>query len=103
MASCSTYDDLLEAWEQGAFFDAILCPYYGQLGEVVFGFLMFSAITMGLYIYSESIILPLSVSIVLASLMAVLVPAAALQFGVVVVVFGIALAGTLFVKRRLQT
>ena len=75
------------------FLDGIVCYYGDQLGVSVFMLVFFTTTFLGLYQASGSVMLPVVVLIVLAPLVAVLLPAIGVQFIVVVLVLMLAIAG----------
>lgn len=84
----------IEYWADFRFIDGIVC-YYGDppIGVTVFMMVFFTGTFLGLYQASGSIMLPVVVLIVLAPLVAVLLPALGLQFIVVVLVLMLGAAG----------
>jgi len=51
MVDCAKYQgSLREAWLDGAFYEAVVCPYDAAMGELAFGLVVYSALTFGLYI-----------------------------------------------------
>lgn len=75
------------------FIDGVVCYYGDQIGVSVFMLVFFTMTFLGLYQASGSVMLPVVVLIVLAPIMAVLLPALGVQFIVVVLVLMIAIAG----------
>ncbi len=83
----------IEYFLEWRFMDGVVCYYGDQLGVTVFMLMFFTATFLGLYQASGSIMLPVVVLIVLAPLVAFLLPAIGVQFIVVVLVLMIAISG----------
>jgi len=83
----------IEYWADFRFIDGVVCYYGDQVGVGVFMMVFFAMTFLALYQSTGSIMLPVVVLIVLAPIMAVLLPALGIQFIVVVLVLMIALAG----------
>lgn len=83
----------IEYFNEFRFVDGIVCYYGDQIGVSVFMLVFFAGTFLGLYQATGSIMLPVVVLIVLAPLMAVLLPAIGLQFIVVVLVLMLAIGG----------
>lgn len=83
----------IEYFNEFRFIDGITCYYGDQLGVSVFMLFFFTTTFLGLYQASGSVMLPVVVLIVLAPLIAVLLPALGIQFIVVVLVLMLAIAG----------
>jgi hypothetical protein len=96
--ACGDYpNDTLQYFLEFRFLDGIVCWYGDQLGVSVFMLFFFTATFAALYAATGSIMLPVVVLIVLAPLVAVLLPAIGLQLTVVVLILMLAIAGfTLF-------
>lgn len=62
--SCAQYQgDLIAAWLDGQYVDAIICPYDAQIGTLTVGMLIFGGVMTALYIRTQSFVLPLVVSV----------------------------------------
>jgi len=83
----------IEYWSNFEFIDGVVCYYGDQVGVSVFMLVFFSMTFLALYQSTGSIMLPVVVLVLLAPIMAVLLPALGLQFIVVVLVLMIAMAG----------
>jgi len=91
--ACRDTQHPIDYWTDFEFIDGVVCFYGDQVGVAVFMLVFFSMTFLALYQSTGSIMLPVVVLVVLAPIMAVLLPALGLQFVVVVLVLMIATAG----------
>jgi hypothetical protein len=92
--ACGTYpQNPLQYWTEFRFVDGVVCYFGDQIGVAVFMLMFFMATFVGLYQATGSIMLPVVVLIVLAPIVAVLLPALGIQFIVVTVLLMLATAG----------
>lgn len=92
--SCGDYPQHpIEYWADFRFIDGVVCYYGDQVGVSVFMLVFFSMTFLALYQSTGSIMLPVVVLIVLAPIIALLLPAVGLQFIVVVLVMMLAISG----------
>lgn len=87
---CGTYPDSpINYFLDWRFIDGAVCYFGDQIGVTVFMFIFFGVTFASLYEASGSVMLPVVVLIVLAPLVAVLLPAIGIQFiAVVLLVIG---------------
>lgn len=83
----------IEYWSNFEFIDGVVCYYGDQIGVSIFMLVFFAMTFLALYQSSGSIMLPVVVLIVLAPIIAVLLPAIGIQFIVVVMLLMLAIAG----------
>lgn len=95
--ACSDFSTYKEFIDAGQFWDAIVCPYADQMGMVVFALVVYAAIAFALYYYSETVMMPLVLTIILGSVVIVKLPGIAVQLAAVVLLLILALAGYLLV------
>lgn len=92
--SCGTYPDHpIQYFLDWELLDGVVCYYGDQLGVSVFMLVFFAMTFLGLYQATDSIMLPVVVTVVLAPVVVVLLPALGVQFIVVVMVLMLAIAG----------
>lgn len=92
----ATYNDFLR---NGQFMDAIICPYADQMGMMVFAMLVYGAISLSLYIYTGSIIIPLVLAILIGGIVLIELPAIAVNLAVLVAVVALAVGVYLLYRR----
>lgn len=90
-----------EALTNGAFLDAILCPYQTQVGGVVFGLFVYGVVMTALYIRTDSVIAPLVGTIVVGVLLIPQLPAGGFQIIAAVLILALAVGGY-FVATQVQ-
>lgn len=71
---CSDYTSYGDFLVNGQFFDAITCVYADTVGMAVAALFVFLTLEVGLYIYSDSVILPTVVGIIFAGSVATYMP-----------------------------
>lgn len=59
--ACSDWSDYATAASEGAFRDALLCPWADEFGAALFMLGFLGVISMGLYIKTDDIVIPWSV------------------------------------------
>lgn len=100
---CSKYQDSLrEAWLNGDFYEAIVCPYDDQMGALTFGLFIYGAVMMGLYIRTGNAIVPTVITIVAGTVAVSRIPSRAVQI-VVIALMLIFTTGGYFLYRKVQT
>jgi len=73
--ACSDHNgDFLEAMMQEQFRDAILCPYQENIGGALFAMIIYGAITSHIYIRTESVLIPLVLSILVGGIALTQIP-----------------------------
>jgi hypothetical protein len=77
----------------GAFFDAIVCPYADVMGVAVFAMAVYGALGIALYIYSGNAVLPLVLTLILGGVVVTQLPGPAVQLVGVVALLLIAAGG----------
>lgn len=97
--ACGDFATYKGYWYAGQFFDAVYCVFGDQLGGLLFGVLVFGAIGISLYVSSGSSTVPLTLAVILASVVFVEVPASAVQIAAIAVILGIGIAGYLMIVR----
>ena len=100
---CAKYEGALrEAWLNGDFMEAVVCPYDYQLGSLTFGLFIYGAVCMGLYIRTGNAIIPAVVTIVAGTVAVSRIPSRAVQ----IMAIGLMLmftVGGYFLYRKIQT
>lgn len=96
---CSDYSEYGDFMTNGQFFDAIYCPFADQMGVALAGLIFFGAIGLSLYIYTDSIAVPLSVAVVVGAAFMTTVPAIAVNIVMIAGLLGITVAGFFLVMR----
>jgi hypothetical protein len=97
--ACTDYSDYGEALVEGAFFDAILCPFTDVMGTVAFGLFVYGVALVALYIRTESPTVPIAVLIVTSVVIVPVLPGGALQVMVAVAMLALAIGGYLLTRR----
>lgn len=97
--ACGDFNSYWKFLVEGQMFDAIYCPYGDLLGGTVFALLFFAPISMALYIYSGSIILPFVLAVILGAVIVVQLPGAAVSLAAALALLVIILAGTAIVLK----
>lgn len=97
--ACTDYTAYGDFLINGQFLDAIICPYQEQMGFMVFALMVYVAIGGALYIYTESIVIPLAISIFGGAVVITNLPSVAVQTAVIVTVLVIAIGVYLLVRR----
>lgn len=98
MVDCT--GSLADALADGKFFDAMVCPHSELMGLVVFGLLVYGAIGGALYLYSGNAMLPISLTIILGSVVVTQLPGPAVQVVGVFLLLLIAAGGYFLVVSR---
>ncbi len=98
--ACADYaGDLQQAWVDGAFIDAVMCPFTMQIGDFTFGMFVIMPLLAGLTIKTESIVIPASVTMMLGTIGIAMLPSG-IQRGVgIALVLATMLALWLLVNR----
>lgn len=96
---CGDFPLYRQFWYEGQFLDAVYCPFADQLGVVVVGLMVFGALGIGMYISSGTPTVPITVAIILAAVVFVQLPAGAVQFAGIAIVFALGVIGYLIVQR----
>lgn len=67
MADCTKHSSLADFISSGDFFDGVVCAFTdsGVVSESLLGFWVISALALGFYFYSGSVVLPLVLAIIL--------------------------------------
>jgi hypothetical protein len=89
---------LLEVTPQ-AIMDAMFSVYQGQMGGLVWGLLVWGGTSMMLYARQDSIIIPLSLTLLLGGIVITTVPSVAVALFVVVLLFVGGIGPILVLKR----
>lgn len=97
--ACGDYATYWEFLINGAFFDAIYCPFGDLLGGVVVALLFFAPLAMGMYIFSGSIILPFVLFLILGSVVVAQLPGAAATVAGAIALLVIAVAGSAMILK----
>jgi len=91
---CGAYPDHpIKYWLEWRFVDGAVCPFGDQIGVSVTMLLFFGVTFLTLYQSTDSVLVPVAVLIVLAPLVMTLLPAVGFQFGVIILVLGLAVVG----------
>lgn len=92
---------LAELLMDGKIFDAVVCPHSEALGGmVVFALVVYGSIMTGLYVFSGTAVLPLSLTIILGGVIVSQLPGPAVQFAGVVLLLILAAGGYFLVTSR---
>lgn len=90
-----------EYLDAGQFFDAIYCLFASVIPPVAFNLIVFGAIGLALFIYSDNVGLPVVVAILLGSVIVPQLPSVGMQIAVVALLLVSSIAATLLVKDRI--
>lgn len=96
--SCTDFSSYGEFLRAGQFFDAVYCPFGDLLGGAVFALLFFGVIALALYVYTDSVAVPVVVTILIGSVVVVQLPPEAVNITGIMLVLGIVGAGYLIVR-----
>ncbi len=104
VGDCAPYDNgnLIDAWEAGEFLNGIICPYDLQLGPLVFGLLVYGGIMTGIYVRTQSLTLPMAVTVIGGTVAVSQIPSQAVQVMVIAIVLGGTAGLYLFTRRFRQ-
>jgi len=92
--ACGKYPEHpIEYWVNFDFIDGVICPYGDQIGVSLTMLVFFGVTFLTLYQATDSILVPVAVLVVLAPLVIGLLPAVGVQFGVIILAFGLAVVG----------
>lgn len=83
----------IDPWTEWEFLDGVVSYFAGGMGVEAFFFVFFGATFLALYQSSGSVMLPVVVLIVLAPMLAALIPAVGVQFVTVVLVSMLSVGG----------
>lgn len=96
---CSDYSNYYEFLVEGQIFDAIYCPFGDVLGGALFALIFFGGIILATYVYSDSVALPLSLTVILGSVVVVQLPSAAVQLIAATLLLGLTASGYILIQR----
>lgn len=100
---CDKYEGALrEAWLNGDFMEAVVCPYDYQIGSITFGLFIYGAVCMGLYIRTGNAIIPAVITIVAGTVAVSRIPSRAVQIMAIGLMLVITTGGY-FLYRKTQT
>ena len=100
---CAKYEGALrEAWLNGDFMEAVVCPYDYQLGGLTFGLFVYVGVCMGLYIRTGNAIIPTVVTIVACTVAVSRIPSRGIQMFVIALMLTLTVGG-FFLYRKVQT
>lgn len=77
----------------GKFFDAVVCPFSETMGLAVFALMVYGAIGVALYVYSGNAVLPLTLTVILGSVVITQLPGPAVQLVALLALLLIAAGG----------
>jgi hypothetical protein len=97
--ACTDYPEYWQFLANFQFFDAIYCPFADLVGPLLFPLLVFGGLGVALYVYSNSLIMPLTLSIILGGVVVVQLPSGPVRLIGIVVLFGVGMAGYMLVQR----
>ena len=99
-ATCAEYDDqLIQAWLDGQWQAAATCPYDLQIGTLAFGFMIYGAVMTGLYVRTQSLVLPMVVTVMGGTIAISRLPSMAHQLVGMTIMIGLAIgAYMIYVK-----
>lgn len=103
--TCEEYDslgDLQSALVDGNAIDAIVCPYDMQFGALTVGLFVYGSVMMGLYVRTQSLVVPIVVTIFAGTVAISRLPSGAVQIAVLALFLGISV-GVLYLVNRAQT
>lgn len=94
---CDNYTSstIWEAWVDGAYFDAVICPYDFQMGALVFGLFIYGSVATALYVRTQNIALVLGVSILTGTVAIARLPSGAMQILGFAILMGLSVAAML--------
>lgn len=84
--ACGDFNTGREFLANGQFFDAVYCHFSGQMGELLFGLMVFGTLAFAMYIYSDTVIVPFVVTLILAGVVLALLPAVVSQVAIVAII-----------------
>lgn len=92
--SCAEYEgNLIQAWMDGSWQAAATCPFDNSIGALTFGFLMYGGFMTALYVRTQSMVIPLVVTVLGGTVAISRLPSAALQLVGMVLMLGLAASG----------
>lgn len=98
--SCAEYSDsLIQAWLEGSWQAAATCPYDSQIGFLAFGLMIYGSVMTGLYVRTQSLVLPMVVTVMGGTLAVSRLPSAAHQLVGMVLLSGFAVGAYLIYAR----
>lgn len=104
MVNCDPYTggNLTGALMSGNYTDAVVCPYDLQVGPIVFGLIVYGSVMTALYIRTQSIVVPMVVTILAGTVAISRIPSQAAQLMAITLMLGLTIA-MYVVYQRVQT
>lgn len=98
--ACTDWDGVyLDALKDGAFQDAILCPYQDNMGGVVFALFVYGAIGTAIYVRTDSIIIPFVLVLLTGGIVMTEVASIAVGLVITMLLFVVGIGPILLLKR----
>lgn len=97
--ACGDYPNYYEFLAEGQIFDAIYCPFGDVMGGALFAFIFFGGIVMATYVYSDGIVLPLTMVVLLGAVIITQLPGVVVQIVVAALLLTIAGSAYLLIQR----
>lgn len=97
--ACGDYSNYYEFLVEGQIFDAIYCPFGDVMGGALFALIFFGGIIMATYIYSDGVVLPLTMTVILGAVIVTQLPSVAVQLVVAALLLTLAGSAYLLIQR----
>lgn len=98
--ACRDYDAYYKFLIEGQVFDAIYCPFGDALGGPMFALIFFGGILTATYVYSDGPVLPLTMVIILGSVVVTQLPSVAVQVVVAALLLVVSGLAYTMIQRR---
>lgn len=105
MVDCGQYETLEQvrgALVDGKLMEAVVCPYDMQFGALTFGLFIYGTVMTALYVRTQSVVVPIVVTMVAGTVAISRVPSRAIQILALAMLLGISVA-VLWLINRAQT
>lgn len=96
---CSDYNTYWEFLYNFQFYDAVYCLFTGEVGLYLAPLIIFGSLGVAFYMYADSLIMPLVLSMILGGVIVVQLPPGPVRLIGVTVLFGVGFGGYLIVRR----
>lgn len=97
--ACSDYSNYYEFLAEGQIFDAIYCPFGDIMGGALFALIFFGGIVGATYIYSDGVVLPLTMVVIFGAVIITQLPSVAVQIVVAALILTLAGSGYVLIQR----
>ena len=100
---CEEFADgnLIDAWLEGYYLEAVVCPYDLQMGALTFGLFIYGGAMLGLYQRTQSLVVPFVITILAGTVAISRIPSQAHQLVGMGVLLGVTI-GIMYVYLRMQ-